>query len=186
MPDASDTLQVYGNVDEVELLLNGKSLARRRPDNGPSTSEYVSRPDGGNAEHINYPPFTFFGVKWESGELKAVGYKDGRKVAEQTVCTPGRAEAIDISYFESGVPASRNDLLIVYVSLKDARGTGCFGENGQQVKLEVTAGGELRSPQQVNTEAGVASFLVATGNASTLTLKATCGQLTATRKLKLK
>ena len=77
-------------------------------------------------------------------------------------------------------------LLIVYVSLKDARGTGCFGENGQQVKLEVTAGGELRSPQQVNTEAGVASFLVATGNASTLTLKATCGQLTATRKLKLK
>lgn len=186
MPDASDTLQVYGNVDEVELLLNGKSLARRRPDNGPSTSEYVSRPDGGNAEHINYPPFTFFGVKWESGELKAVGYKDGRKVAEQTVRTPGRAEAIDISYFESGVPASRNDLLIVYVSLKDARGTGCFGENGQQVKLEVTAGGELRSPQQVNTEAGVASFLVATGNASTLTLKATCGQLTATRKLKLK
>ena len=29
MPDASDTLQVYGNVDEVELFAQRQSLARR-------------------------------------------------------------------------------------------------------------------------------------------------------------
>lgn len=75
---SSDTLQVYGNVDEVKLQLNGRVIARQYPDDKPSTSEYVSRPDGGNAENIDFPPFTFFNVNWERGELKAIGYKDGK------------------------------------------------------------------------------------------------------------
>ena len=110
---SSDTLQVYGNVDEVKLQLNGRVIARQYPDDKPSTSEYVSRPDGGNAENIDFPPFTFFNVNWERGELKAIGYKDGKAVAEHVVRTPGAVEAMDITYFESGVSASCRDLLIV-------------------------------------------------------------------------
>lgn len=159
---SSDTLQVYGNVDEVKLQLNGRVIARQYPDDKPSTSEYVSRPDGGNAENIDFPPFTFFNVNWERGELKAIGYKDGKAVAEHVVRTPGAVEAMDITYFESGVSASCRDLLIVYVNLKDLQGTGCFGENNREVKLEVLQGGELRGPATIKAEAGVASFLVAT------------------------
>ena len=183
---SSDTLQVYGNVDEVKLQLNGRVIARQYPDDKPSTSEYVSRPDGGNAENIDFPPFTFFNVNWERGELKAIGYKDGKAVAEHVVRTPGAVEAMDISYFESGVSASCRDLLIVYVNLKDLQGTGCFGENNREVKLEVLQGGELRGPATIKAEAGVASFLVATTDSPMLVLKAVSGNLETMRKLKLK
>lgn len=183
---SSDTLQVYGNVDEVKLQLNGRVIARQYPDDKPSTSEYVSRPDGGNAENIDFPPFTFFNVNWERGELKAIGYKDGKAVAEHVVRTPGAVEAMDITYFESGVSASCRDLLIVYVNLKDLQGTGCFGENNREVKLEVLQGGELRGPATIKAEAGVASFLVATTDSPMLVLKAVSGNLEIMRKLKLK
>jgi beta-galactosidase len=183
---SSDTLQVYGNVDEVKLQLNGRVIARQYPDDKPSTSEYVSHPDGGNAENIDFPPFTFFNVNWERGELKAIGYKDGKAVAEHVVRTPGAVEAMDITYFESGVSASCRDLLIVYVNLKDLQGTGCFGENNREVKLEVLQGGELRGPATIKAEAGVASFLVATTDSPMLVLKAVSGNLETMRKLKLK
>lgn len=183
---SSDTLQVYGNVDEVKLQLNGRVIARQYPDDKPSTSEYVSRPDGGNAENIDFPPFTFLNVNWERGELKAIGYKDGKAVAEHVVRTPGAVEAMDITYFESGVSASCRDLLIVYVNLKDLQGTGCFGENNREVKLEVLQGGELRGPATIKAEAGVASFLVATTDSPMLVLKAVSGNLETMRKLKLK
>ena len=183
---SSDTLQVYGNVDEVKLQLNGRVIARQYPDDKPSTSEYVSRPDGGNAENIDFPPFTFFNVNWERGELKAIGYKDGKAVAEHVVRTPGAVEAMDITYFESGVSASCRDLLIVYVNLKDLQGTGCFGENNREVKLEVLQGGELRGPATIKADAGVASFLVATTDSPMLVLKAVSGNLETMRKLKLK
>ena len=183
---SSDTLQVYGNVDEVKLQLNGRVIARQYPDDKPSTSEYVSRPDGGNAENIDFPPFTFFNVNWERGELKAIGYKDGKAVAEHVVRTPGAVEAMDITYFESGVSASCRDLLIVYVNLKDLQGTGCFGENNREVKVEVLQGGELRGPATIKAEAGVASFLVATTDSPMLVLKAVSGNLETMRKLKLK
>lgn len=183
---SSDTLQVYGNVDEVKLQLNGRVIARQYPDDKPSTSEYVSRPDGGNAENIDFPPFTFFNVNWERGELKAIGYKDGKTVAEHVVRTPGAVEVMDITYFESGVSASCRDLLIVYVNLKDLQGTGCFGENNREVKLEVLQGGELRGPATIKAEAGVASFLVATTDSPMLVLKAVSGNLETMRKLKLK
>ena len=183
---SSDTLQVYGNVDEVKLQLNGRVIARQYPDDKPSTSEYVSRPDGGNAENIDFPPFTFFNVNWGRGVLKAIGYKDGKAVAEHVVRTPGAVEAMDITYFESGVSASCRDLLIVYVNLKDLQGTGCFGENNREVKLEVLQGGELRGPATIKAEAGVASFLVATTDSPMLVLKAVSGNLETMRKLKLK
>lgn len=186
MEGASDTLQVYGNVDEVELLLNGRVVARRHPDSKPSTENYVSLPDGGNATNINFPPFTFFNVNWERGELKAIGYKVGKAVTEYVVHTPGEVVAMDITYFESGVPASRHDLLIVHVNLKDSQSVGCFGENMREVTLDVLQGGELRGPAKIKAEAGVASFLVATADSPVLVLKATSGNLEATRKLKLK
>lgn len=184
LEDAPDTVQVYGNVDEVELRLNGRPLARRHPDNGPST-DYVPVPDGGNATNVTFPPFTFFGVDREPGELTAVGYKNGRPVAEHTVRTPGAPAALSIDYFEGGYPASRNDLLIVYVSLRDGNGTLCFDENGREVRLEVLQGGELRGPAQVKAEAGIASFLVATADVRTLKVRAASEGWQATKKWQL-
>ena len=174
---SSDTVQVFGNVDEVELRLNGRTVSRQRPDNGPD-SPYVSAPDGGNCRNLDCPPFTFTGVKWEAGTLEAVGYKEGREVARHAVKTPGEVSALQISYFESGKPAAKNDLLIVYVSLVDKDGTLAFGENRREVTLRVR-GGVIKGPDHVTAEAGIASFLVQTGEADRLTLEAASQGLTA-------
>lgn len=114
-----------------------------------------------------------------------MGYKDGRPVAEHSVRTPGEAERVEIDYLRSGVGASQNDLLMVYVYLQDAQGTVCFGENGREVTLEVIRGGELRSSATVPAEAGVATFLVATADAKALRLKAVSGPLEQEKTLKL-
>lgn len=186
MEGTPSTLQVYGNVDEVELLVNGNSVARQSPDSGKTTQEYVSQPDGGNATNLEFPPFTFRNIKWEPGELKALGYKDGKPVAEHIVHTPGKVSGMNICYFESGVPATRHDLLIVYVRLQDEAGTLCFGENRMEVHLQVLGGGRVCGPQWKVAEAGIASFLVATDDAATLRLKATSGLLTSVSRIKLR
>lgn len=186
MENASDTLQVYGNVDEVELLINGKVVSKQRPDNGPTTKRYISRPDGGNALNIDFPPFTFFNIKWEQGELKAIGYKNGKVVAEHVVCTPGTACQMDITYFESGMPASTDDLLIVYVRLSDSNNVLSFGDNKTMVSLEAVEGGTIMGPATIQVEAGIASFLVKTGMKTKLTLKASASGMTATQTISLK
>lgn len=185
MSDSPDMLMVYGNVEEVALLLNGREVARKERDSNPTTSRYVNQPDGGNATNIEFPPFTFFGVKWQEGELQAVGYVKGKPVAWHMVRTPVTVAKLGICYMQSGVKASRNDLLLVYVTLEDDNGTLCFGENKREVSLEVLQGGELRSPAMVRAEAGIATFVVATANAKDLVLEAASGNLRDKLKIKL-
>lgn len=168
---SSDTIQVYGNVDEVELLLNGKSLGRQRPDKGADTP-YIPRPDKGNCRNLVSPPFTFTGIAWQVGELKAVGYNKGNPVAEHAVQTPGVLSKLGISYFESGVPASIDDLLIVYVRLLDSKNVLVFADNATMVNLEVVEGGAVLGEASVSAEAGIASFIVKTGMKKRLILKA--------------
>lgn len=179
----ADTVQVYGNVEEVELWLNGRRLSRQRADDGPDT-DYVPRPDGGNARHLACPPFTFTHIPAEAGTLKAVGYVNGEVVATHEVRTPGRAARVELGYFESGRPAEQSDLLIVYASLTDADGTPCR-DNGVRVRL-TAEGGVVTGPAEAETEAGVASFLVRTGDRRRLKLHCTAGDLSGRLTLKLK
>ena len=160
---------VYGNVDEVELFVNDRSIGRQQPDRGADT-EYVSVADGGNCRNLTYPPFTFKDVVWQPGKVKAIGYRNGKKVAEYEVRTPGTPRKLEISYFESGYPAVKNDLLIAYVSLKDINGT-LVPMNDFPIHLEVK-GGRVRGPELFRTEAGVAAFLVETGEGKNLELRA--------------
>jgi beta-galactosidase len=160
-------LVVYGNVEEVELELNGHKIARQRADRGEDT-EYVQTPDGGNCKQLNFPPFTFKNVDWEAGTLKVIGYVGGHKVATETVRTPQTPEHLSIGYFEEGRPAAKRDLIIVYVRLEDKNGTLC-PINGEKITLTVE-GGKIMGPETVETEAGVASFLVRTGDDGKLRL----------------
>lgn len=181
----SDTLQVYGNVEEVELWLNGTKIARKHADAGID-SPYTPLPDGGNCRNLTSPPFTFTGVPPQEGELKAVGYQNGKVVAEYSVQTPGEADQLSISYFESGMPASKDDVLIVYVNLFDRAGIPVFQENSQPIYLEVLKGGIIMGPSSMVTEAGVASFIVQTNRQKELKLKATNGRLEALKTIILK
>lgn len=178
----SDTLVIFGNVDEVELLVNGRVVKRQEKDNGGDT-DYTAGHDGGNCCNLAFPPFTFTGVKWEKGTVKAIGYIRGRKVAESMIRTPEEPSVLEIGYFKSGRAAAKNDLLIVYVRLKDANGT-LVPRNGIPVDLQVE-GGKVMGPQRYDTEAGVASFVVATEMAGRLTVNAVGGGLQARKSIRL-
>ncbi|KMT67049.1 glycoside hydrolase family 2 TIM barrel-domain containing protein [Catenovulum maritimum] len=76
---------VYSNLDEVELFLNGKSLGKDKP--------------GLKAEDMQCEWF----VPWQPGTLTAVGYKNGKKVLEQTLNTAGAPVALrhQVEVFEA-------------------------------------------------------------------------------------
>ncbi len=170
---------VYSNTEEVALIVNGKEVARQKPDNGID-SDYGSREqwykggnpfDGGNCRQLNSPPFTFKGVGWDKGEITAVGYINGHEECRYSVRTPELPAILDITYFESGRPASLNDLLIVYVKIKDDNGTLCVSDSSR-VTLSVEQGGHIVGSKVINAEAGIASFLVRTDEEPELILKA--------------
>ncbi len=165
-----DKIVVYANVDEVSLFINGKEFARQKCDAGPDANYAEDRElwykgghpfDGGNCRNLNFPPFTFNNVKWQKGELKAVGYIDRDETCEYITRTPGEPSKIAIDYFESGKPATNNDLIIVYLKVEDKNGTLCVSDTSK-VTLSVI-GGEVIGPEKMTAEAGIASFLVKTG-----------------------
>ena len=176
-PVPQNKVIVYSNTDEVALLVNGKEVVRQRPDNGPDSDYSKTKElwykggnpfDGGNCRQLNSPPFTFDNVEFQPGEITAVGYVKNHEVCRHTVKTPGDPVALGISYFEKGKPASKDDLLIVYVKILDKKGTLCVGDTSA-VSL-IAKGGSVVGPSMMNAEAGIASFLVKTDDDKVLRL----------------
>ncbi|MCM1355414.1 MAG: DUF4982 domain-containing protein [Staphylococcus sp.] len=87
---------VYSNMDEVELLVNGKSLGRKSmPRNGHLSWQAVYAP----------------------GRVEARGYKDGKRVMTEKIETTGEAVRViaDKAFSKDGVE-------IINISLVDAKG----------------------------------------------------------------
>ena len=86
---------VYSNCDEVQLIVNGKKLERKKmPLNGHLEWDATYRP----------------------GYVKAVGYRNGRKVMEKHLDTTGEATAFAVECEAVG------DVAVVSVELKDGKG----------------------------------------------------------------
>lgn len=169
-PASADTVVVYANVDEVELKVNGKIVARQYSDEGADT-EYVASTDGGNSNNLSQAPFTFKGITWSKGSIEAIGYVDGKQVATTKRTTPKAPRKLNITYFEEGRKAGKNDHILVYVEILDRKGTLCV-EDSSIIELTVNVGNEIKGPTQINATAGVAAFLVSTGDIETLSIRA--------------
>lgn len=88
---------VYSNCDEVQLVVNGRKLARKAmPKNGHLEWDTVYKP----------------------GYVKAIGYRNGRKVMERRIETASEAVENVISYEYVG------DIAIATVTATDSK--GCF------------------------------------------------------------
>lgn len=86
---------VYSNCDEVQLIVNGKKLERKKmPLNGHLEWDAVYKP----------------------GYVKAIGYKAGRKVMETRIETTGEAVEDVWTYETVG------DMMIANVEMRDAEG----------------------------------------------------------------
>ncbi|MBQ6202557.1 MAG: DUF4982 domain-containing protein [Prevotella sp.] len=91
----------YSNCDEVELSVNGRSLGRKAmPRNGHLKWEAVYQP----------------------GNLKAVGYKNGKKLLTQTIETTGKAARLQLTADRRKIKADGRDVSVVTVSLLDTKG----------------------------------------------------------------
>src|SRR5690606_23803935 len=110
---------VFSNANEVELILNGKIIARQKPDQGT------------NSNHLKHPPFTFKVDKFVPGELKAVGYINGKAAAEHKVVTPGSAARLRMTLDVSGkeLQTGVKDIIFVYAQLTDAHGNPLHSNN---------------------------------------------------------
>ena len=96
-------IDVYCKCDEVELILNGKSLGRRR---SSFENKYIAS----------------FETVYEPGELKAVGYLNGESVGEDIVKTCGEPERIELVAEKSNIKAVYGDLAYITAYIKDKNG----------------------------------------------------------------
>lgn len=184
--EGRDKVVVLSNCDQVILKVNGHTVAEQIPDNGPTTAYGLfdkggENPfDGGNCRNYTHPPFTFKDILYQPGELKAEGYIDGKKVAEQVVRTPEKPVKIEIKPDFSGKPlkADGADAIFVYASMVDENGTVACLDNKSTVNFSITGPAKIIGPSAVTARGGIASILVRANNqAGVITLNAAAGKL---------
>jgi beta-galactosidase len=146
-PESSPRVRVYTNAEEVELRLNGKTVARQKA--APSSKH----------PKLKHPPVEFDTGTFQAGELVAVAYTGGKVVAEHKVRTPGDAVRLDVAIDDMGVPPAVGDLVFARARFVDANGT-TVPQSGQAVTFTADPGYEVIHSPQATTEAGIASVLV--------------------------
>jgi beta-galactosidase len=162
-------VKVYSNCDEVELLLNGKVIARQKPDQDR------------NSTNLAHPPFTFAIPEFVAGKLEAKGFVAGKEVVKVDRKTPGTPAKITLSVDLSGkeLQAGKNDAVFVYAVITDADGT-VIPEDIRAVTFTVEGDAELVGDNPRKAEAGISSSLLMAGKTpGTVKIKATAEGLTA-------
>ena len=113
----------YTNCEEAELFLNGKSLGKRvkGKDLTPIMIDFLR-----NTEKVFMSKYRLsWDVPYEAGELKVVGYKNGKAIQEQVIRTAGKPAAIRLEADRSTIKKGGKDLSYVTVSIVDKNGNLC-------------------------------------------------------------
>ena len=111
---------VYSNVEEVELFLNKKSLGRK-----------IMEHNG----HLEWK------VAYQKGEILAVGYKDGKKVMQNSRKTTSTASSIKMNAHKT-VLNDTKDLAIITVEMLDKNGLSIPTAN-QEITFNIKGGGKI-------------------------------------------
>jgi beta-galactosidase len=99
-------LVIYTNCDEVELVLNGKSLGRR---NNPKDAKSRNK-------------ITWNGIDYKKGRLEAIGYRGSKAVARHALETTGKSVKIIAEPDNSQWHADGMDLQHIRLRAVDAKG----------------------------------------------------------------
>jgi len=116
-------VEVYSDADEVELLLNGRS---------------VGRSPAGEAQRFK----AAFDLSYEPGTLEAIAYKDGNEVSRTTLNSASGPITLTATADRDELPADGQDVAFVEVALMDADGTVATGAD-RLLTATITGAGEL-------------------------------------------
>ncbi|AWB67300.1 glycoside hydrolase family 2 [Saccharobesus litoralis] len=115
----SIVVQSYTNTEEAELFLNGQSLGRK------------------SLKAFDEDRVIKWLVPYQAGELKVVGYNQGKAVTEDMINTHGQLASIDLVADKPEMQADSYDAIQLHVTLLDAKGNRLFDDE-QKVEFEVT------------------------------------------------
>ena len=119
-------LITYTNADEVELVVNGKSLGRKANPTGDAKRRNQIRWDD---------------VEYQPGKAVAIAYKGGREVARHQVETPGKAVKLVAVPDQGGWQADGLDLQHVRIYAVDSKGRRVYSA---QHELQFATEGDAR------------------------------------------
>lgn len=116
---------VFTSSDEVELLINGKSVSKK-----------------GVSKEPPMPNSVCFEVPYEPGKIEAVSYKDGVEVSRAELRTAGKPHALRLIPEKSVMTADGHDLTYVGIELVDSEGI-LVPDSITELKAEVTGAAYL-------------------------------------------
>ena len=119
-------LITYTNAEEVELVVNGKSLGRKANPTGDAKRRNQIRWDD---------------VEFQPGKAVAIAYKGGREVARHQVETPGKAVKLVAVPDQDGWQADGLDLQHVRIYAVDSKGRRVYSA---QHELQFATEGDAR------------------------------------------
>ncbi|HEX8301376.1 glycoside hydrolase family 2 TIM barrel-domain containing protein [Sphingomonas sp.] len=173
-----ESVEVVSNAEEVELLLNGRSLGRKPRNKDDSAIKWT----------VDFAP----------GELRAIGYTAGRKVGEDVLRTAGAPAAVRLIAEAPGVGSGFDDVVAVRVEIVDARGV-LVPSAAHAVTVTISGPGKLAafdngsvsdhtlfsSPTRAVAGGRAVAFVRGSGEAGTMIVSATApGLKPATARLK--
>jgi beta-galactosidase len=94
---------VYSNYEEIRLELNGEVIGAKKVS---EETKLTAR----------------FELEYQPGELVAIGLKDGKEIARQSLKTTGKPVEIKITAEQDNIPASANHLVYFNVEVLDEQG----------------------------------------------------------------
>jgi beta-galactosidase len=127
-------VMVYTNAQEVELFLNGKSLGRKKL--GVDTFEMPVNKKVSKTGVLTSRFRLVWDVPYQPGELRAVGYRDGKQYATDTVKTAGAPARIVLAPDRKSIRSGGDDLSFVTVRVEDKDGNLCpLADNLMRFKI---------------------------------------------------
>lgn len=119
-PDTKATVNVYTNCDKVVLKLNEKVVAEK---------ENTLNTKGRNKLRID-------DILYQPGTLEAIGYKDGKPVANHKIMTAGKTQRLSLEADNDNWLADGKDLQHIRVTAVDKKGNKVWSAN-QPLTFEV-------------------------------------------------
>lgn len=172
-----DEVVIYSNAEEIALQLNGKTIARKRPDRS------------GVLKALAHPPFKFRVHRYEAGKLTAIGYQEGEEFVKSSIFTPEEAERIElwVDLKDRDLKASGADIVPAYAYVVDKNGT-ILTDWEEPIKFEIkgpaslVGDGEGINANPVKLFKGHAPVLIKSAlDAGEITLTARSGKLKSTK-----